>query len=236
MRSLYLVPIAGLLFLAACSDVKRPSDADFAKAINDYLTKHGAACTVIGRQFPIDVPRSEQGERHGIGPKLAALELAGLVHASDTTAAVHGVLDSLRGSSPPQPVKRYELTTYGKKYFQQIPRHARTNQWLLLRAERRRFHCQMDGAGDGRNILANRGHLHLQDCGLRTLGRTPGGATGVFGHPNDHQRSIENNRGRWLAVDQRGLGSSGAMTANPSQAGYHTNGIKRNLTFPRYSA
>ena len=121
MRSLYLVPIAGLLFLAACSDVKRPSDADFAKAINDYLTKHGAACTVIGRQFPIDVPRSEQGERHGIGPKLAALELAGLVHASDTTAAVHGVVDSLRGSGPPQPVKRYELTTYGKKYFQQIP-------------------------------------------------------------------------------------------------------------------
>jgi len=47
--------------------------------------------------------------------------LAGLVHASDTTAAVHGVVDSLRGSSPPQPVKRYELTTYGKKYFQQIP-------------------------------------------------------------------------------------------------------------------
>jgi hypothetical protein len=121
MRSLYLVPIAGLLFLAACSDVKKPSDASFAKAINDYLRKHGAACTVIGRQFPIDVPRSEQSEQYGIGPKLAVLEQAGLVHSSDTTAVIHGMLDPLRGSTPPQPVKQYELTVDGKKYFQQIP-------------------------------------------------------------------------------------------------------------------
>jgi len=121
MRSLYLVPIAGLLFLAACSVVKKPSDANFAKAINDYLTKHGAACTVIGRQFPIGVPRSEQIEQYGIGPKLAALEQVGLVQATETTAVVHGMLDSLRGSSPLQPVKRYELTAEGKKYIQQIP-------------------------------------------------------------------------------------------------------------------
>ena len=57
----------------------------------------------------------------GSEPKLAALEQAGLVHATDTTAVVHGMLDPLRGSTPPQPVKRYELTTDGKKYFQQIP-------------------------------------------------------------------------------------------------------------------
>jgi hypothetical protein len=76
---------------------------------------------VIGRQFPIAVPRSDQGEQYGIGPKLAALEQAGLVQATETTAVVHGMLDPLRGSTPPQPVKRYELTTDGKKYFQQIP-------------------------------------------------------------------------------------------------------------------
>ena len=31
------------------------------------------------------------------------------------------MLDPLRGSTPPQPVKRYELTADGRKYFQQIP-------------------------------------------------------------------------------------------------------------------
>jgi hypothetical protein len=121
MRCLQLVSIASLLALTACNSTKQPSDANFTKAINEYLTKHGEACTVIGRQFPIDVPRAEQKEQYGIGPKLAALEQAGLVHASDTTAVVHGMLDPLRGSTPPQPVKRYELTANGEKYFQQIP-------------------------------------------------------------------------------------------------------------------
>jgi hypothetical protein len=60
MRSLYLVPIAGLLFLAACNDIKKPNDGNFTNAINQYLTKHGEACTVIGRQFPIDVPKTGQ--------------------------------------------------------------------------------------------------------------------------------------------------------------------------------
>jgi hypothetical protein len=121
MRCFQLISIAGLLALVACNSAKKPSNANFTKAINDYLTKHGEACTVIGRQFPIDIPRSEQNEQFGIGPKLSALEQAGLVHATDTTAVVHGMLDPLRGSTPPQPVKQYELTADGKKYFQQIP-------------------------------------------------------------------------------------------------------------------
>ena len=121
MRCLQLVSIASLLTLTACNSTKQPSDANFTKAVNEYLAKHGEACTVIGRQFPIYLPRSEQSEQYGIGPKLAALEQAGLVQATETTAVVHGMLDPLRGSTPPQPVKRYELTANGKKYFQQIP-------------------------------------------------------------------------------------------------------------------
>jgi hypothetical protein len=53
--------------------------------------------------------------------RLAALEHADLVDGNDTTAVVHGMLDSLRGTMPPQPVRRYELTAEGKKYFQQLP-------------------------------------------------------------------------------------------------------------------
>lgn len=121
MRRFYLASIAGLLVLAACNSAQSPNDANFTKAINEYLTKHGVACTVIGRQFPIDLPRSDQSEQYGIGPKLAALEQAGLVQTTETTVVVHGMLDSLRGSTLPQPVKRYELTTDGRKYFQQIP-------------------------------------------------------------------------------------------------------------------
>ena len=121
MRRFYLASIAGWFILTACNSTKNPSEANLTIAINAYLSKHGEACTVIGRPFPIDVPRSERSEQYGIGAKLAVLEQAGLVHATDTTAVVHGMLDPLRGSTPPQPVRRYELTTDGKKYFQQIP-------------------------------------------------------------------------------------------------------------------
>jgi hypothetical protein len=122
MRYFYRIPYASLLLLiTACNSVKAPNVANFTKAINEYLMKHGAACTVISRQFPIDLPRSEQNSQFGIEAKLAALEQAGLVHSSDTTAVVHGMLDSLHGSGPAQPVKRYELTESGRKYFQQIP-------------------------------------------------------------------------------------------------------------------
>jgi hypothetical protein len=121
MRSLFLIPIASLFLLAACNDAKKPSNANFTVAINQYLIKHGDACTLLGGQFPIDVPKSEQHDPSGIGSKLAALEQAGLVHASETTAVVHNMLDPLRGSTPPQPVKRYELTEEGKKYLRRVP-------------------------------------------------------------------------------------------------------------------
>lgn len=121
MRSLYPVSIVGLLFLIACSDAKKPNDVNFAKAINQYLTKHGDACAVIGRQFPVDVPVTKQKDQYGIAPELAALEQAGLLRASNTTAVVHGMLDALQGSTPPQSVKRYQLTAEGKKYYQKIP-------------------------------------------------------------------------------------------------------------------
>ena len=120
MRHLCRIISVALFILTACDSAKAPNDANFTKAIDAYLAKHGAACTVMDRQFPIDVPRLEQNEQFGIGAKLAALDQAGLVHSGETTAVVHGMLDSLRGSGPAQPVKRYELTDSGKRYFQQI--------------------------------------------------------------------------------------------------------------------
>jgi len=120
MRRLLLISIATLLFITACNDTKKPNARNFARAVDQYLAKHGDACTAIIGQFPIDVPLSEQKEQYGIGSKLTALEHAGLVYSSDTTAVVHGMLDPLRGPTPPQPVKRYALTPEGKKYFQEL--------------------------------------------------------------------------------------------------------------------
>jgi hypothetical protein len=115
MRKLLLIPIAGLFLLSACNTARKPSAANFTTAINQYLAKHGQACTSIGRQFPVDVPKSVPGDSHGLDAKLASLQDAGLLSETDTTAVVHGLLDPLRGPAPPQPVRRYQLTAEGQK-------------------------------------------------------------------------------------------------------------------------
>lgn len=117
MRSVCSIAIA-FLFVAGCKTTTAPNEVNFTKAINEYLASHGEVCTAIGIQFPVDIPIAQSG---GIGSQLAVLGQAGLVHATDTTAVVPGMFDALRGSTPPQRVKRYELTEEGKKYFRTMP-------------------------------------------------------------------------------------------------------------------
>lgn len=121
MRKRVILPLAAFFLLVACNDIKKPNAANFTKAINRYLAKHGQACASIGQTFPIDVPESEQKDQYGIAPEMAALEQAGMTHANNTTAVVHGMLDGVGGPTPPQPVKRYDLTDEGKKNFRLTP-------------------------------------------------------------------------------------------------------------------
>ncbi len=58
MQTLRLIPIAAIMLISACNDAGKATNANFTTAINRYLDHHGQACTLIGPQFPIDVPRS----------------------------------------------------------------------------------------------------------------------------------------------------------------------------------
>lgn len=117
MRTLRLIAVAALVLLSACNDAGKASSTNFTTAINRYLEHHGQACTLIGPEFPVDLPRSQQSDIDG---KLSALQHAGLVSEMDTTAVVHGLMGALRGPSPPQPVRHYTLTAEGEKYIQQV--------------------------------------------------------------------------------------------------------------------
>jgi hypothetical protein len=120
MRKSLLIPVAGLALFSACNSVRQPNAANFSAAIDQYLDRHGQVCALVGPQFPVDVPRSRLEDPSGVGAKLTALQHTGLVSETDTTAVVHGLLDPLRGPSPPQPVRHYALTSEGQKYLQQI--------------------------------------------------------------------------------------------------------------------
>jgi hypothetical protein len=121
MRMSTLILLATVALLVSCSGSRKPNDANFTAAINQYLAKHGQACALAGREFPVDVPRSTPSNTSGIGARMTALEKAGLVSETDTTAVVHGMLDTLRGPAPAQPVRRYQLTPDGQKSFEQAP-------------------------------------------------------------------------------------------------------------------
>lgn len=116
MRFLSSVLISSMVALTACNSAKKPSDANFRMAINQYLAKHGRACTWIGQAFPVDVSELEQKSPAGTGPEMAALEAAGLVRSSDTVVVTPGVF----GPGTPHRVKRYEPTAEGRRYFQQV--------------------------------------------------------------------------------------------------------------------
>jgi hypothetical protein len=116
MRSLSLFLLAGVVALTACDGARKSNDGNFRKAIDQYLAKHGKACTWIGRPFPVDVSEPDLKLQSEIGSQMAVLEAAGLVRSSDTVAATPGIF----GPSAPRRVKRYEPTDEGKKYFQQV--------------------------------------------------------------------------------------------------------------------
>lgn len=120
MRKRIVLSLAALLMLSGCSSEKKPNATNFTKAINRYLAGHGQECTYFAQTFPIDVPASELEDQSGTPAQMAALERAGLVRGSDTTAVIHGMMGAL-GPSAPRPVRRYELTDEGKKYFQVKP-------------------------------------------------------------------------------------------------------------------
>ena len=121
MKRIFPTLTIAFFFLAACNSAKKPSAAYFTAAINEYLATHGQMCISTGTQFPIDVPASQHSDQHGITAKLAALQHAGLVNVTNTTAIVQNLANSISLSPhKPEPVKRYTVSGEGQKYLQSI--------------------------------------------------------------------------------------------------------------------
>jgi uncharacterized protein YceK len=120
MRKCIVLPLAALLALSGCSSKKKPNADNSSKAINQYLAKQGQECTYFAQTFPIDIPVSELKDQSGTPAQMAALERAGLVRGSDTTAVIRGMMGAL-GPSAPRPVRRYELMDEGRRYFRVKP-------------------------------------------------------------------------------------------------------------------
>lgn len=121
LRRFFPISLAIAFLLTACNSAGKPSTANFSAAIDRYLAVHGKVCISVGSRFPIDVPVSGRNALHGASGKLTALERAGLVSATDTTAVVQSLADSLSLSPrKPEPVKRYTPSSGRQEFLQTV--------------------------------------------------------------------------------------------------------------------
>jgi hypothetical protein len=140
--------------LTSCSavglDPKAPSEGNFKKAIDQYLAtnKDGKDCFNLNGTLPYDLPRRQDD------PALKALEGAGLLHSSDVMAVTG---NHLPGYNPgPEPVKRFEATEAGRKFFSPAESHAsllgehpcRHSREMVQPPGRRQHGCQLDLSSD----------------------------------------------------------------------------------------
>ncbi len=121
LRKSFLIFTTAVFLLTACNSTEKPNAANFTAAINRYLASHGQICISVGSQFPIDVPVSRQSGQNEAVAKLTALENARLVNATDTTAVIQSLANSLSLSPhKPEPVRRYTVSAEGQKYLQTV--------------------------------------------------------------------------------------------------------------------
>lgn len=102
MRKIVLYTCLTLLF-AGCQ-ARQPNEANFKKAIDAYMAKHGRECISLSHPLPFDVTVDQKIA----DPGPDALEQVGLLHSATIT------LQSDRGT--PLAARRYSITELGKRY------------------------------------------------------------------------------------------------------------------------
>lgn len=121
MRQWTVLIASSLILFSGCNSSKKPSETNLKSSIDQYLLTQSRACVSLDGRFPFDVPAANWNDKSGEAAELAALEQAGLVQSSNTTAVVQSMANSLSLSPPkPQPVKRYTVSIQGQKYFQKV--------------------------------------------------------------------------------------------------------------------
>ena len=103
---------AAVASLSGCSSDKELNQANVSKAMQTYLARRGDLC-LAKSSWPIDVIASETGTGSRNGVQMPVLEKLGLVSASDAV----GERKDDDGNVTHVPVRRYQLTDEGKKYY-----------------------------------------------------------------------------------------------------------------------
>ena len=146
MRQWTMLIASSLILFSGCNSSKKPNETNLRSSIDQYLLTQTRTCVAVNGQFPLDVPVASSGnDKSGEATKLAALEQAGLLQSSNTTAVVQSLANSLSLSPhKAQPVKRYSVSGGGQGYFQRVQGHIRAVGRFLLRSRKSRSDSEVD--------------------------------------------------------------------------------------------
>jgi len=121
MRQWTVLIVSSLIVCSGCNSTKKLNETNLRNAIDQYLPTQNRACVAVDGQFPLDMPASNWNDKSGEAAKLAALERAGLLQVSNTTAVVQSMANALSLSPhKAEPVKRYTVSSEGQKYFGKV--------------------------------------------------------------------------------------------------------------------
>ncbi|WP_296002652.1 hypothetical protein [Rugamonas sp.] len=110
--------LAALAALSGCGSAQDLNQANMSKAMQTYLAQRGELC-LAKSNWPIDVAAAETGTGSRNGVQMPVLEKLGLVSAGDAVAE----RKDDDGNVTKVPVRRYQLTAEGKKYYLARPPH-----------------------------------------------------------------------------------------------------------------
>jgi hypothetical protein len=104
--------MAAIVALSGCDNDRVLNQAHVDQAMQAYLAQRGDLC-LAKSNWPIDVSEAERGTGSRNGVQMPVLEQLGLVRGSDAIAERKdddGIVSQV-------PVRRYQLTDEGKKYY-----------------------------------------------------------------------------------------------------------------------
>lgn len=120
MRQWTVLIVSSLILFSGCNSTEKPTDASLRTAIDQYLSTQTRTCVAVDGTFPLEAPATG---KPGEGTTMAALEQAGLVQSTNTTAVVESMANALSlGPKKAEPVKRYTVSSEGQRYFQRVQR------------------------------------------------------------------------------------------------------------------
>jgi len=194
----------GLLLFAAWQQHKEAELTRTSRRLStNILPSKAKPARCSTAKFPLDLPEKRTEGTIWDRAKAGSAGTGGAAARERHNSGGSRDARCLQGPTPPQPVKHYELTAEGGKYFQELTGGFGGHPVLAMDGSRS-FHRQVDGADDDGSTLRPRSRYTYKIAYLATWAERSGGSAVRSPTFNGDSGTIEGNSDRRTTVDEQG--------------------------------